>query len=485
MLAKSFGERPVMLSVLKNVLGQVKNSDETLVGRQIKNDPVIEGLVSDLIDEVSVHNDALSGIREAQPHLISQFKNKMDAIAALRGRPLYHPYIGTGAGRGVYVELEDGSVKLDLINGIGIHIMGHSHPRVMKAAVRGALSDIIMQGNLQPNNEYLEVSEKLVQIASRKSRLKHVWFTTCGTMANENALKLARQKNSPAQFVFAMKNAFAGRSTMMAELTDNPAYKQGLPEYNQVLRIPTYEKKDPQSIEKALRAMKEQYAQHEKDVSCFVFEPMLGEGGFIPTPREFYLPMLDFCRQNKIAIWADEVQTFARTGEYFAFETMDLGDYVDLVTIAKTVQLGATLYTSEYNPKPGLIAGTFSGGGSSLAAGLEILNMLDEGYIGPKGRIHEIHSRFVEGLNKLNQTTCKGLVSDAGGMGLMIAFTPFDGKKEQVELFIKKLFQNGLIAFSCGKDPVRIRLLVPAIIENQDIELALQIFEKTIQQGLT
>lgn len=75
----------------------------------------------------------------------------------MRGRPLYHSYMGTGAGRGPYVELEDGSVKLDLINGIGIHIMGHSHPRVMKAAVRGSLSDVIMQGNLQPNNEYLKI----------------------------------------------------------------------------------------------------------------------------------------------------------------------------------------------------------------------------------------------------------------------------------------------------------------------------------------
>ncbi len=474
-----------MLSVFKNVINQVKNSEETLVGRQLQNDPAVEGLISDLIQEVSVHNESISGIRDAQPHLAAQYKNKMDRIALLRGRPLYHPYIGSGAGHGVYVELEDGSVKLDLINGIGIHIMGHSHPRVLKAAVRGALSDIVMQGNLQPNSEYLQLSEKLVQIAARKSRLKHVWFSTCGTMANENALKLARQKNSPSRFVFAMKNAFAGRSTMMAEVTDNPAYKQGLPEYNEILRIPNFEKKDPQTIEKALRAMKEQYAKHEKDVSCFVFEPMLGEGGFITTPREFYVPMLDFCRQNNIAIWADEVQTFARTGEYFAYETMDLGDYVDLVTIAKTVQLGATLYTSDYNPKPGLIAGTFSGGSSSLTTGLEILNILDEGFFGPKGRIQEIHSKIVGGLNHLNQTTCKGLVNDAGGMGLMIAFTPFDGKKEQVELFIKKLFQNGLIAFSCGKDPVRIRLLVPAIIEDQDIELALQIIEKTILQGLS
>lgn len=473
-----------MLSVFKNALNQIQNSDESLAGHRIQNDPVVEGLVNDLVDEVMVINSSINTVRSQQPQLVEKYLKQIQSVGQLRGRPLYHNYIGTGAGRGAYVELADGSVKLDLINGIGIHIMGHSHPRVMKAAVRGALSDIVMQGNLQPNGEYHKLSEKLIKLASRQSRLRHVWFSTCGTMANENALKMARQKNSPARFVFAMKNAFAGRSTMMAEVTDNPAFKQGLPEYNEVLRIPNYDRKDSRSSEKALAKMKEEYTKHEKDISCFVFEPMLGEGGFVPTPREFYVPMLEFCREKKIAVWADEVQTFARTGEFFAYETMGLGSYVDLVTIAKTIQLGATLYTEEYNPKPGLISGTFSGGSSALAAGLEILEMLEEGFVGPQGRILKIHQNFIDGLNHLNETTCKGLITDAGGMGLMIAFTPFDGKKEQVEALIKKLFNNGLIAFSCGKDPIRIRFLVPAIIEDQDIDLALNIIEKSMTSGI-
>lgn len=474
-----------MLSTLFE--GFKKNSqktDELLVGQKINQDLVVQSLIDDLVDEVMVYNNEIQSIQKPNQKYIHSNKAKIDRTGVVRGRPLYHNYIGTGAGRGPYVELEDGSVKLDLINGIGIHIMGHSHPRIIKASVRGALADIVMQGNLQPNNEYLQLSEKLVQIAGRKSRLKHVWFATCGTMANENALKLARQKNSPAKMVLAMKNAFAGRSTMMAEVTDNPAYKQGLPEYNEVLRIPNHDKKDSQSSEKALRAMKEFYAKHEKNIATFVFEPMLGEGGFQPVPREFYVPMLEFCREHHIAVWADEVQTFARTGEFFAYETMDLGQYVDLVTIAKTVQLGATFYTEEYNPKPGLIAGTFSGSTPSMAAGMEILNILEEGFLGPQGRIHQIHRRFVDGLNRLNETTCKGLTSDAGGMGLMIAFTPFEGKKEQAEAFIKKLFNNGLIAFSCGKDPVRIRFLVPAIIQDYDIDIALEIIEKTVLEGI-
>lgn len=455
-----------------------------LIGQELAESDAIKKLIDGLTTEVAKAGSRLTGVAPARPEHADRMKQLMDRTAQLRGRPLHYPYIGSGAGRGPYVELEDGSVKLDLINGIGIHLFGHSHPRVMAAAIRGALSDVIVQGNLEPNKEYIQMTEKLVSIAAKKSRLKHAWLATCGTMANENALKIARQKNSPARLIIAFKNAFAGRSTMMAEVTDNPSFKQGLPEYNEVLRVPFYDKKDPRSGETTLNLFKEHVAKHGKAVCTFSFEPMLGEGGYMPAPREFFIPILEFAKSQGIAIWADEVQTFARTGEMFAFETLDFGSYVDIVTIAKTAQLGATLYTEEYNPKPGLIAGTFSGASASLLAGLEMITMLGEGYLGPNGRIQKIHKRFIDGLNRLGETTCKGQVSDAAGMGLMIAFTPFDGSADKVNSFLKKLFQNGVIAFNCGKAPaMRARFLVPACIQDEDIDAALAVIEKTLLEG--
>ncbi len=456
----------------------------SLVGHQIMQSEKVNKLIQELVGEVTKMNSQIEGPRDPQAEFKEAGKQKCDHVGLLRGRPLYYPYVGSGAGRGPFVELEDGSVKLDLINGIGIHLMGHAHPRVMAAAVRGSLSDILTQGNLQPNNEYGQFTEKLVQLAARKSRMKYAWIATCGTMANENALKISRQKNSPARYVMGFKDAFAGRSTMMAEVTDNAAYRQGLPEYNEVLRIPFFDKKDARSAEKSLNAMKEHVAKHEGNISVFGFEPMLGEGGYQAAPREFFVPMLEFCKSKGIAIWMDEVQTFTRTGEFFAYETLDLGQYVDICTIAKTAQVGATLYTEEYNPKPGLIAGTFSGSTPSLAAGLEMLNMLEEGFVGPTGRIHQIHKRFIDGINRLNETTCKGIAQDAGGLGLMIAFTPLDGKKEAVNAFLMKLFHNGVMAFPCGKDPVRARFLVPAIIQDHEIDLALKVIEKTLIEGV-
>lgn len=457
-----------------------------LVGRALAESPKIQSLIKDLAAEVAREGQALAAVRDPQPEFADSSKALIDQTNKVRGRPLFYPFIGTGAGHGPYVEVSDGSVKLDLINGIGVNILGHSHPRVIAASIRGAMTDIVMQGNLEPGPQYASLGKKLVDLASKNSRLKHCWFATCGTMANETALKLARQKNSPARFIMAMENSFAGRSTMMAEVTDNAAYRQGLPRYEEVLRIPFYDKNDPkQSSEKSLARMKEHVAKHPKDISCFVFEPMLGEGGFKYAPREYWVPMLEFCRANNIAIWMDEVQTFMRTGELFAFETLGIGEYADIVTLAKTLQTGATLYTEHYNPQPGLIAGTFSGSSAALAAGEEILDVITgEGYLGPNGKISKIHKEFVGMLNRLNETTCKGQLRDAGGLGLMVAVTPLDGSKDSVMKLLFTMYKNGLIGFSAGHDPYRLRFLIPAVIESKDIELAGKIIEKSIQEHL-
>jgi len=107
--------------------------------------------------------------------------------------------------------------------------------------------------------------------------------------------------------------------------------------------------------------------------------------------------------------------------------------------------------------------------------------MLDDGtWMGPEGKIQKIHKEFVGMLNDLNQTTCKGLLQDAGGMGLMVAVTPLDGSKEKVNALMQNLFKAGLICFNCGRGPYRLRFLIPAVMESADIQQAKAILEKTI-----
>ena len=454
----------------------------------------VNELIVELGKEVARTAEKITSVRPATAGLKDLSKKYIENLNSLRGRNLYFNYVGSGLGQGPYVELVDGSVKMDLINGIGIHILGHSHPVVIEAAIRAAAQDIVMQGNLQPNKEYGALLETLLKAAGRTSRLKHGWIGTCGTIVNENALKITRQKNSPARKILAMKNNFAGRSTMMAEITDNPEYRVGLPAYNEVLYVPFYEVQEgARSIEKAVIELKKHIAENPKNIASFIFELVQGEGGFNTAPPEYFKALFEVCREHRIALWADEIQTFARTGELFAFERLGLGEYIDIVTLAKTIQCGAVLYTDDYNPKPGLIAGTFTASTVSLATGKAVLDYLidespggssrgdrSEKFLGKDGRIQKIHERFLKMLGVLKDGPCKGMIGECGGIGLMIAMTPFDGSKEKTLKLLQTMFDNGLLAFSCGHGPYKIRFLLPAIMEQEHIDAARRPHRKSL-----
>lgn len=436
-------------------------------------------LLSQLLDNLK--NEDIDEVKDADCGTEKEYEAFCNQVELLRGRPLFLPYIGSGRGNRVYVELEDRSVKMDLAGGIGIHILGHGHREVIKTALQAAMSDIVMQGNLQMNKEWVKLSEKFVGLVSKSSRLSHSWLTTSGTMANENALKMIFHKHTPARKIITMKKAFAGRSMMMGEISDNPDYKIGLPRYNDVLRLDFYSPDHPtRSKESSLSQLKQHISENKKNIAGFVFEIIQGEGGFRVAPRDFFVPLFEECKKHNIAIWADEVQTFARTGEFFAFETVNIGQYLDVVTVGKAPQIATTLFTKEYNPAPGLIAGTFAGSSVQMASGLKIIEILETGgFIGHSGRIKKIYEKFNLNISNLIKTTLKGLIKDINGMGLMIAITPQDGTKETQVGLIKTFFKKGLITFGCGRDPYKIRLLPPAIISDKEIEIACQIIEKS------
>ena len=438
--------------------------------KESKINSLINSLAKQVLEEGSKLKAPSPPLKEKQ----EDYNSFMKQIETLRGRPLFYPYIGSGLGRGALVQLLDGSVKIDLISGVGVHILGHSHPAVLQAALLGATENIVMQGHLQNNLIYKQFLEKIVGLASKNSRLKQGWISPSGSMANENGLKIVRQKKQGARLLMAFERAFAGRTTMMAEVTDNPKFKEGLPSYNEILRIPFC----PEDPNKALNVLKSHYEKHKQEIAGFMVEFMQGDGGYYRAGREFFLPLFEFCKEKGIAIWADEVQTFARSGEFFAYETLNLGDYVDVCTIGKSLQTSVTLYTEEYNPKPGLVSGTFAGSSSSLHAGLAILNTLDAGYMGSAGKISKIHKRFTEDLKELEK---EGLLSDIEGWGLMIGVTPFNNELSFMKKLLQKLFEKGLILFSCGRgEALRLRFLIPADVEDDILKQALKILRETL-----
>ena len=130
--------------------------------------------------------------KELTDELLERFKN-------VRGGGLVFPYVGTGKGYGALVELTDGSVKYDMIGGIGVNYFGHGNEKIVEASLNSAFSDCVMQGNLQQNEESLVVMEKFKRVANlHGANLDHVFLTTSGAMAVENGIKMAFQKKFPA-----------------------------------------------------------------------------------------------------------------------------------------------------------------------------------------------------------------------------------------------------------------------------------------------
>ena len=121
--------------------------------------PDVAGHLDGLIGEVGKRGSGIQGVKGPDPDKVSRMDQVAEEISATRGRPLFFRYVGSGRGRGAHVELVDGSVKLDLINGIGINIMGHSHPEVIRASIKGAMSDVVMQETWSPIKS-ISISER-------------------------------------------------------------------------------------------------------------------------------------------------------------------------------------------------------------------------------------------------------------------------------------------------------------------------------------
>ncbi|MHC5022519.1 MAG: aminotransferase class III-fold pyridoxal phosphate-dependent enzyme [Planctomycetota bacterium] len=424
--------------------------------------------------------EAQALITEARPPATGRaedYAQYLDRLANVRGKGALYPYLGSGFGHGALVELADGSVKWDMINGIGVHGFGHGDAELVAAAVRAAMSDVVMQGNLQCNTDALAFAELLIDQASRTSELRHCFLTNSGTMANESALKICMQrKDGKAARVLAFADAFMGRSTTMVRIGDTPTGRVGLPMNALVDYMPFYDPEHGErSIQYAVYHLDQYFRRYPGQHACFVMELVQGEGGFNVAPREFFVALMEICRRHDVPVWIDEVQSFGRTESMFYFEQLDLGEYIDVVTVGKLSQVCACLYTEAMNPKPGLLSGTFIGSTVGLQVGRRALERLrDGGYYGREGRIAELQRAFREHAQAMVEKHPdwfspvphpSGLERVAtgffGGVGGMMRLTPFGGERQPIVDALFAMFEDGVIAFYCGHGPYHLRFLAP------------------------
>ncbi len=261
---------------------------------------------------------------------------------------------------------------------------------------------------MTPYESYIALAEKLNSLAPGKSPKKTIFMNT-GAEAVENSIKIARAYTKrPA--VICFEDAFHGRSLLAMSLTSktNP-YKAGFaPFATDIYRIP-YAYCYRCSYNLTYPSCKLACAHHLEDtfrrvvsadaVSAIIVETVLGEGGFVVPPKEFFPTIREICNKYGIVMIADEVQTgVGRTGKFFAIE--HYGVEPDLIITAKSLGGGLPLaaVTGRADimdaPGPGGLGSTFAGNPASCAAALATIELLEkEGLL---ARSTAIGKRFEE-----------------------------------------------------------------------------------------
>jgi acetylornithine aminotransferase len=458
-------------------------NDPSLPKNELIDDPRIAQARQLIRETVREHQQRIDGIRPPQESRKETYAQLLSKMGDLRGGGLYYRYLGSGLGHGPLVELADGSVKYDMISGIGVHIYGHSHPGMIDTLVEAALGDTLMQGNLQQNLDSLALCDDLVGLARENgSELEHCFLSTSGATANENALKMLFQKSAPADRMLTFRNSFSGRTMALAQLTDRPKNREGLPTSLLADYVPFYDGERPEdSTQASIASLREHLARYPGRHAGMCLELIQGEGGYYAAPREYFVALFDVLREHDVPIWIDEVQTFGRTTRMFAFQHLGLDEYPDIVTIGKMSQVCATLFTDAMKARPGLISQTFTGATSSIHAARFLLQQFREGgFLGHAGRTVKIHDRFVQHFERLSEKYPDG-ISGPWGVGGMIAFTVFDGSAERTKAFLNQLFEAGVIAFPAGGNPTRVRMLPPLLVlKDEDIDAVCDVIEKVL-----
>ncbi len=470
-------------------------------GEQLRESAAVRGAIEAIQREVRARQASITGVRGATSEASSKaYARLLEESGASRGRGLLYPYLGSGIGNGPFVELADGSVKMDMICGIGVQFFGHSDADLIGAAVEAATEDIAMQGHLQCNTAAYDFARRLVAAASKRSRLSHAFLSNSGAMSNENALKICYQKHAPASRVIAFNNCFMGRTVTMAQIGDSAGGREGIPLSTQVDYMPFYDAAvakrmsagdvsgSTRVIDAAVARLREYVERYPRQHAVFIFELVQGEGGFNTAPREFFVELMKVCKDSGIAVWDDEVQTFGRTTEMFCFEALNLGEHIDVCTVGKMTQVCATLFTKEYNPKPGLLSATFLGSADAIRVGGRILDRLSEGdRYGANG----LHARQYQAFEKQARAliakhpgwfpACEGAADLIGGIGGMVRLTPFGGQKEPVTKLCRQCFDDGLIVFYCGHGPYHLRMLPPlGVFKEEQWATAFGLLEKSM-----
>lgn len=431
-------------------------------------------------------------LRTSIPGPRSQALMKRRTAAVVRAA--YHATpIFIAKAEGAIIEDVDGNRMLDFAGGIGCLNTGHRAPAVVDA-VRSQLDRFLHTSfNVLPYESYIAVCEKLNALVPVSGPKKTLLVNT-GAEATENAIKIARSYTKrPA--IISFEDAFHGRTYMAMAVTSKPhPYKAGFEPFpSDVYRIPyaycyrcSYSMKYPSCDVYCARHIEDTFKRvvAAESVAAVIVEPILGEGGFVTPPAEFYPTLSAICRKHGILLIADEVQTgFARTGSMFACEQVGLDP--DLVTMAKSLTGGlpmaAVTGRAEIMDAPdvGQLGGTFSGNPVACEAALAVLETVEKEDL--CARANSLGERFRKRAAKWQAQW--ELIGDVRGLGAMQALElvrskatrePADEETKQVSQYC---YEHGLVLITAGSYGNVIRLLMPLVVTDAQMDEAMDVLE--------
>jgi 4-aminobutyrate aminotransferase len=386
---------------------------------------------------------------------------------------------------GARLEDVDGRTYIDFAGGLGCQNAGHGFPAAVAAIheqVDAYLHQCFMVGVYEP---YVEVCRRLAELSPCRGEEQKTLLLNSGAEAVENAVKIARAATGrPGVVVF--ENAFHGRTLLTLAMTHKESYKSGFgPFPSEVLRAPgPYPYRDVTSDD-SLSRVEALFAEHE--IACVVVEPVQGEGGFIPLPEDFPARLLELCRAHGALYVDDEVQSgVGRTGPVWALE--HYGVEPDLLVSGKSLGGGLPLaaVTGPADlmdaPEPGGLGGTFGGNPVACAAALAVLDEVSsEGF---RTRTDELGRRIRARLDEL--AASNDHVGEVRGLGPMLALELVTdlGTKEPAADLAKEVTTRarelGLVLLSCGTHGNVIRILVPLVVTDEDLEQGLGLLEQAL-----
>ena len=382
----------------------------------------------------------------------------------------------------------EGNRYIDFAAGIAVVNTGHCHPRIMAAVAEQMSRFTHTCAQVLPYESYIRLAERL-NAAVPGDFPKKTIFVTTGVEAVENAVKIARIATG-RNGVIAFGGAFHGRTFMGMSLTGKvEPYKKGfgamMPD---VWHVPFPQEVHHITTEDAMAGITKLFKADLDPalVAAIIFEPVQGEGGFYPAPKDLVRAIRKLCDAHGIVMIADEVQTgFARTGTLFAMHGYDVA--ADITTMAKGLAGGLPLAAVTGRADlmdaahPGGLGGTYGGNPLGIAAANAVLDVIEEEDL--CARANELGSRLKQRLEGIRSTTPE--IVDIRGPGFMVAVEfanpsthePDAGFTNRVRM---EALKRGLILLTCGVYGNVIRFLAPITIPDAHFSEAMGILEEAV-----